>query len=1034
MRKFIIVNKILLSLIVPLSLLFILRNRYLMVMLFISIQGLFAQKTLVGTILDQETGKPVDYANIGVIDQTIGTVSDNDGTFNLVLKELNQIDSVQISRIGYTPLRLSTSDLHKRISHNPVIFLQEEVYQLQEVVVDVGEVEKNRIGYSKTTKNLIGFWNDSLALGGEHASKILVRKGPIKLEDLSFNIIKSISDSILVRVNVYDIEKGLPGRNISKRNILYTIKKKSGREIIDLSPYDIVVNNHFIVSLELLKIYGGKVGIAIAAFNDGARSYTRLISQDRWRRIRKGTTIAFNLNTSPLEGDQASFMNIQKKNKKPKSVKVLWDNSLSMENRDLKKELNYLDLFFERMGDVKVSFQSFGYKLGQEKSFEIRKGQWNALKAHIEQIENDGATNIDVLEQLNTEEFTLLFTDGARFMTDVNQKWYGKIFPINTHKKGNHELLAFIAEESDGSYINLTDLHDIRKATDYRRMKGNYTSKNKPKDAPPKLIIIRGSVSDFDDPIERVLVQVKNTNRKTRTDTKGNFTILAEAGETLMFTYPGRIKVEAAVNYGTSNLSITMPLGVKVLDEVVLEDKRKGLEKLSVDAMGKKKVSTNFGVLDPESTGFAIRQIEGDLLNTSSQTLTDALRGKFAGVRIVGNLVGIRGNEALGIFAAWDIDGLQYPPDGVLPPIDVTNVQHITIMPGSWAAARYGRMAAGGIIIVRTKNQSFEDVKVEKKSLYDQTLFRNNGYKGEAIFPEHNAGSKPKYLQEIAKAKSLGDAYQLYLQQRSLYQNMPHFFSDVHHHLLQKWNARDMALLILSNIAEKFPEDVNAQRLLAYSYEQHGLYTKSLSIYKRILDLKPTQAQSQRDLAKAFVNNGDYKEGWKLYKKYLNMEHKDPDTDGLYKIVKREMRDLAENYYNVLGLDKDSFTFDQDQEDISIIVQWNNPNAEFELQFVGPLNRYYTWSHTKTENQQLLKEERKKGCFSKSFGIQDIGAGPWILNTKYIGNLENTPTHLKFTIRENNKSKETVKVLKLQQKNVNYRFLDISATNIAVFH
>ena len=111
-------------------------------------------------------------------------------------------------------------------------------------------------------------------------------------------------------------------------------------------------------------------------------------------------------------------------------------------------------------------------------------------------------------------------------------------------------------------------------------------------------------------------------------------------------------------------------------------------------------------------------------------------------------------------------------------------------------------------------------------------------------------------------------------------------------------------------------------------------------------------------------------------------------------------------------------------------MQWNNPNAEFELQFVGPNDQYYTWKHTEADNAVLLGSERLDGSYSKNFGIQDIGEGPWKINTNYLGNKEWTPTYLKFSIRNNLKTKETVRVLKLQKTNINIRSFDITEDKI----
>ncbi|PCJ97147.1 MAG: hypothetical protein COA50_05775 [Flavobacteriaceae bacterium] len=81
---------------------------------------------------------------------------------------------------------------------------------------------------------------------------------------------------------------------------------------------------------------------------------------------------------------------------------------------------------------------------------------------------------------------------------------------------------------------------------------------------------MKGNVSDFDQPISNVTVQVKGTDRKVKTDSEGNFNIKAQTGDVLVYTYAGRESTASVVNTTTNTLLVTMPLGVKNLDEVIL--------------------------------------------------------------------------------------------------------------------------------------------------------------------------------------------------------------------------------------------------------------------------------------------------------------------------------------------------------------------------------------------------------------------------------------------------------------------------------
>ncbi|MEW2921254.1 carboxypeptidase-like regulatory domain-containing protein [Muricauda sp. ANG21] len=1010
----------------------------LFIFFFISLQCFYAQKALTGKLLDVDTGQPVDYANIGIVDQAKGTVSAEDGTFELQLEDsdINESNIIQFSRIGYETLRFTTKVLYNRLQENPNINLKEALFELEGVTLNVKNAEKNRVGYISNDKDNFAFWNDSLALGGEHASKIRIKDAPLKLEDMSFNVIGSISDSILVRVNIYEIgQGGLPGKNISNHNILHTITTRRGRVTIDLSPYNIVVNDHFIASLELLKIYGGRVGILISSSSDGYRSYSRLISQDRWKRIRKGTTIAFSLNTSQLEDYQFNTV-VASQNKlreKPERITLLWDTSYSMKDKNPEKELAFLDHYFEYLNNVEVELQLFGYALTQEQ-FTIENGNWESLKKHLQEIQYDGANQGKILHALNPGEHALLFTDGIGFPDNIDETWASTIFTVNSQTDAHHSLLKSIAEGSEANYINLDKISDTRLAVEYTQ---KYIVDNleyaSPQSNVNPLREIKGKVTDFDDPIPYVNVKVRETGRSTNTDIEGNFTIFAKDGDILEFTAPGRESAESVVNANTSRLNITMPIGVKVLDEVVLEEYRntkfiKGADPSKTD------ISTNFGAIDLERTGFAVRQIQQDQIGYGALDITEAIKGKFPGVQVYGS-----GTNAVVMLrvgsrfpAAWEVDGMLYKSENPPVHISLQNIKSITVMPGSWAAARYGLIARGGIIMIRTISQSFATESSENVSKWD-ALQSQDMYGNDAVLLVKTQGNQPKYIQWISGAATLSEAYELYLEQRKLYGHLPHFYADVHTFILEEWGSLELATKILSNLEEVFPEDISTLRLLAFQLEENGAFEEAHSIYAKIHNLEPAQAQSQRDLAHSFVTLGKIKEGWSLYKKYVLSTSGELDKDGIDKIIRNEALALANHHSSEIALNPPFDSIQDEVNDMDILVEWNNPNTEFELQFVGPTGHYFTWKHTKADNPSLLSDEIFKGYSSNSFQINNLDQGEWLLNVKYKGNQSNTPSFLKTTIKNNLNGTETIKVLRLQQKNVNFQFLKLTSDKISNF-
>jgi uncharacterized protein YfaP (DUF2135 family) len=86
-----------------------------------------------------------------------------------------------------------------------------------------------------------------------------------------------------------------------------------------------------------------------------------------------------------------------------------------------------------------------------------------------------------------------------------------------------------------------------------------------------------------------------------------------------------------------------------------------------------------------------------------------------------------------------------------------------------------------------------------------------------------------------------------------------------------------------------------------------------------------------------------------------------------------------------------------------LVFDWNNPDAEFEIQFVNPSKRFFKWLHTR-ENPEEINDELKNGYSQEEFEIVGGDKGEWIINVKYLGNRtkgNSTPTYLKCTVQYN---------------------------------
>ena len=201
---------------------------------------------------------------------------------------------------------------------------------------------------------------------------------------------------------------------------------------------------------------------------------------------------------------------------------------------------------------------------------------------------------------------------------------------------------------------------------------------------------VKGVVSDESGPIPQVNINIKGTAISTVTDIDGKFAINnVDSKAVLVFSYIGYLNQEVSIA-GKSELFISLKQDVSNLSEVVV-----------VGYVGQKKASITSAVT-------AVNM--DDLSKTRVPDIAQALQGQVAGVFVAANTgapgdgikIRIRGEGTLGN------NEVLYVVDGV-PTRDISflnqaDVKSMTVLKDAAAGAVYGSRAAGGVIVITTKN------------------------------------------------------------------------------------------------------------------------------------------------------------------------------------------------------------------------------------------------------------------------------------------------------------------------------------------
>jgi len=219
---------------------------------------------------------------------------------------------------------------------------------------------------------------------------------------------------------------------------------------------------------------------------------------------------------------------------------------------------------------------------------------------------------------------------------------------------------------------------------------------------------VKGLVTASDGkPLQGVTVVVKDSKKATSTDAAGYFTIEANKGDVLVFSFVGYESQQ--IKAGAGDMSVALVASNTELSTVV------------VTALGIKKQA--------RALGYSTTEVDGSKFTQSREAnIGNALTGQVAGVSVAGTATGpsgssrvvIRGNASLSgnNQPLYVIDGIPYDntnqgmsqkyggPDygDGLSNINPDDIESIQVLKGVAASALYGYRGGNGAILITTKS------------------------------------------------------------------------------------------------------------------------------------------------------------------------------------------------------------------------------------------------------------------------------------------------------------------------------------------
>ncbi|WP_228779969.1 SusC/RagA family TonB-linked outer membrane protein [Aquiflexum lacus] len=324
------------------------------------------------------------------------------------------------------------------------------------------------------------------------------------------------------------------------------------------------------------------------------------------------------------------------------------------------------------------------------------------------------------------------------------------------------------------------------------------------------LITITGTVLDpIGEPLPGVTIIIDGTNTGTVTNIDGQYSLDANEGDVLIFSFVGFEKVRRIV--GTSNvIDVTMVEDLSTLGEVVV---------------------IGYGTQREQDRISAISTVKAeDIVKTPATNAMQSLQGRVAGVQIVSSgapgaspTVRVRGIGSFegGGAPLYVVDGMFFDNIDFLNPNDI---ETMSILKDASASAIYGVRAANGVVLIETKSGSYNQ---KPEIVYD-------GYYGTQV-PQNvlkmaNTQQFAQYVNETgspADIAFLNNAIQRFGRSR-VDPNLPNVNTD--------WYSEIMSPASIQNHSLTFNGGGDRTRYsIGGSYfEQNGLMKERRNEFKRL--------------------------------------------------------------------------------------------------------------------------------------------------------------------------------------------------------
>ncbi|MDU6658588.1 MAG: VIT domain-containing protein [Capnocytophaga sp.] len=656
----------------------------------------------------------------------------------------------------------------------------------------------------------------------------------------------------------------------------------------------------------------------------------------------------------------------------PKEIGLLWDASHSAIQRDREKEFAFLDAYFKELKDTKVVLSTFNIRSAKPLTFEVKNGNWQALKSHLESLQYDGATDGNAIDfNLKTDEI-LLFSDGIfnfgskEFsVNEVVKQAKTPITVVNASAVANTPKMQYLANATGGNFIDLTTL------------------------TTEQAIKVARTV-----PFQLLDIEVKSGKvtkifpQKGATISKGNFTLAGElqseeATLVLSFGYPKKVMVQKEIKFvanpdaSESEFNLLRRIWA---EKQIAQLQREGVEQKQIDAVGR-----DYGIVTEGNSLIVLETVEDyvryritpptELQQEYSKRLANEQKQKEdTAKRILDRVVEQSEKQS----KWWHTE---YPVKGSKPKNKMVIMEEAAYSEDSDAIAEVAAIATPSQIMERSASKDVSSNAMAKRATAPRSTPAPVSVPTSKI--ELNAYNPDTPYLKVMEYTEEAKAVETYYKLKKEYGNTPSFYVDVADYFFKKGN-REQAILVVSNLAELGLDDPQLLRMLGYKLSNYNAKKEAVWVFRKVVTLREEEPQSFRDLGLALADDGAYNEAVKNLYKVVTSEWSSRFGD-VQIVTMNDINSLVARHKGIDVSYIDKRLLKKEPVDVRVVLSWDTDSCDMDLWVTDPKDEKCYYQNTLTYLGGKISRDVTQGYGPEEFMLKKAEKGKYKVQVDYFG-------------------------------------------------